>query len=81
MGRTEGGVGAVLATFVASALPLLLGVQGLLGLQSLFPQSYELLQTLSAWLNLSVPQTSLVFLAAGFFWFPIGYAARMAQER
>ena len=76
-----GGIGAFLVAFAASALPMLIGVQGLLGLQSILPQSYELLQTVSMWLNLSIPQTSLVFLASGFFWFPLGYAARMATER
>ena len=74
----EGGGSAatMLAGIVSSAVPALIGLQGLLNLQYLPAQLTDLVQSIALAIGWSVPQVSAAFLAGGLtmapFWFALG---------
>jgi hypothetical protein len=74
-----GGFFAVLATTLMSAFSMLIGLQGFLNLQYLPVQLTDFIQKTAWVLGLSVPEVSLVFLASGLVWLPIGFALGRAS--
>ena len=71
-----GSAATMLAGIFTSALPTLIGLQGLLNLQYLPVQLTNLVQNIALAVGWSVPQVSAAFLAGGLtmapFWFALG---------
>jgi hypothetical protein len=57
-----------------SAFSMMVGLQGILNLQYLPSQFTDLVQSLATALGVTVPQASMIFLASGVVWLPVGIA-------
>jgi len=69
-----GGIVVMLTGAIGSAIPTLIGIQGLLNLQFLPAQLTGLVQDISLALGLPISQVSAAFLAGGLAWAPIWLA-------